>query len=104
MYTNIKISNGKELQLKALVDSGYTHTKINKQLVKKERIKTEPIDKSFKIFNVDRSKNGKVTWFVLLELEINRHKKHIDMAVMDLNSTDMFLEYDWLVKHNPEVN
>jgi len=23
---------------------------------------------------------------------------------MDLNSTDMFLEHDWLVKHNPEVN
>ena len=24
--------------------------------------------------------------------------------VIDLNSTDMFLGYDWLVKHNPEVN
>ena len=23
---------------------------------------------------------------------------------MNLNSTDMFLEHDWLVKHNPEVN
>jgi len=23
---------------------------------------------------------------------------------MDLNSIDMFLGYDWLVKHNPEVN
>ena len=23
---------------------------------------------------------------------------------MDLNRTDMFLGYDWLVKHNPEVN
>ena len=23
---------------------------------------------------------------------------------MDLNSIDMFLEYDWLVKHNSEVN
>jgi len=26
MYTNVKTLNGKELQLKALVDSGYTHT------------------------------------------------------------------------------
>jgi len=26
------------------------------------------------------------------------------MAVMDLNSMDMFLGYNWLVKHNPEVN
>ena len=23
---------------------------------------------------------------------------------MDLNSTDMFLGYDWLVKYNPEVD
>ena len=23
---------------------------------------------------------------------------------MDLNSTDIFLGYDWLVKHNPEVD
>ena len=28
----------------------------------------------------------------------------INVAVTDLNSTDMFLEYDWLVKHNSEVN
>jgi len=23
---------------------------------------------------------------------------------MDLNGTDIFLEYNWLVKHKPEVN
>ena len=41
---------------------------------------------------------------VPLEVEINKHKKHIEMTVMDLNGTDIFLEHDWLVKHNPEVN
>ena len=61
MYTNIKTSNKKELWLKILVDSGYIYTGINKQLVKNERIKTEPIDKSFEVFNVDRTKNGEVT-------------------------------------------
>ena len=39
-----------------------------------------------------------------LEIEINRHKKQLEAAVMDLNGTDMFLGHDWLVKHNPEVN
>ena len=43
------------------MDSGYIYTGINKQLVKNERIKTEPIDKSFEVFNVDRTKNGEVT-------------------------------------------
>ena len=61
MHTNIKTKNGKELQLQALVDSGCTHTRIDKQLVKEERIKIEPIDKSFKVFNADRTRNGEVT-------------------------------------------
>ena len=39
-----------------------------------------------------------------LKLEINRHIELIDIVVMDLNNIDMFLGYDWLVKHNPEVN
>ena len=28
----------------------------------------------------------------------------IDVIVTNLNSTNMFLEYNWLVKHNPEAN
>ena len=32
--------------------------------------------------------------FVPLELEINEYTKIIDIAVTDLNSTDIFLEYD----------
>ena len=73
-------------------------------MVKEERIKTEPIDRSFEVFNADRTKNGEVTRFILLKVEINGHKEQIDVAVTDLNSTDMFLEYDWLVKYNPEVD
>jgi len=38
------------------------------------------------------------------KLKINKHKEQINIAVMDLNGIDMFLGYDWLVKHNPEVN
>ena len=69
------MKNGKELQLQALVDSGYTHTGINEQLVKEERIKIESMDRSFEVFNVDGTKNGEVTRFAPLEVEINGHKK-----------------------------
>ena len=62
------------------------------------------MDRSFKVFNIDKTKNGEVTWFVLLEVEINEHKEQINAAVTDLNSMNMFLGYNWLVKHNPEVN
>ena len=104
MQTNIKTKNGEELQLQVLVDSGCTHIRIDEQLVKKEKIKMEPMDRFFEVFNADRTKNGEVTRFAPLEVEIDRHKERIDVAVIDLNGTDMFLGYDWLVKHNPEVD
>ena len=90
--------------MKALVDSGYTHTGIDEKLVKNKRIQTRPINFSFKVFNVDRIKNREVTKVVPLEVKINRYKEQLEAAVTDLNSTDMFLGYNWLVKHNLEVN
>ena len=61
MCTNVKTSNRIKLQLKILVDSDCTHMEINKQLVKKEKIKMEPIDRLFKVFNTNKTKNGEVT-------------------------------------------
>jgi len=60
MQINVKTLNRKELWLQILVDLEYTHTRINKQLVKEEKIKTKPIDRSFKAFNADGTKNGEV--------------------------------------------
>jgi len=100
----MKTKNGKKLKVKALVDSGCTHTEIDEQLVKKKRIQTKSINFSFEVFNADGTKNGEVTKVVSLEIEINGHKETLEAAVMDLNGTDMFLGHDWLVKHNPEVN
>ena len=94
MHTNIKTKNRKELWLQALVDSECIHTGIDKQLVKREKIKTKPMDRSFKVFNVDGTKNGEVTQFVPLEVKINEHKEQINAVVMDLNGTDMFLGYN----------
>lgn len=82
------------------------HSYWNQQTISKEqkRIKIKPIDKLFEVFNIDRTKNREVIRFVLLELKINEHKKHINITAIDLNSMDIFLEYDQLIKHNPEVN
>ena len=59
-YVN-KSQNGKEFRLQALVDLGCTHTGIDKQLVKEERIQTKPINRLFEILNIDRTKNEEVT-------------------------------------------
>jgi len=104
VQANIKIVNGKQLKVKALVDSGCIHTRIDKQLVKNKRIQTKLINFSFKVYNADRTKNREVTKIVPLEIEINGHKEYFKAAVTDLNSIDIFLRHNWLVKHKPEVN
>jgi len=84
------------------VDSRYTHTGIDKQLVKDKKIQTKPVDFSFEIFNTDSTKNREVIRIAQLEVEINRYKEQIDAVVTDLNGTDIFLGHNWLVKHSPE--
>ena len=73
-------------------------------MVKDKRIQTRPINFSFEVFNTNRTKNSVVTRVVSLEIEINGHKEQLKAVVTDLNRTYMLLEYDWLVKHNIEVN
>ena len=74
MQANIK-KNDKNFKVKILVDSRYTYTEINKQLVKDKRIHTKPINFSFEVFNMDRTKNREMTRVVPLKIKINRHKE-----------------------------
>ena len=64
----------------------------------------DSIDRSFEVFNADGTISKEVMRFAPLELEINKNTEKINTVVINLNSTDMFLEYNWLVKYNPEVN
>jgi len=73
MQANIKMKNRKKLEVKVLVDSGYTYIGIDEQLVKDKKIPIKPIDFSFKVFNADSTKNGEVTKVALLEIKINGH-------------------------------
>jgi len=75
MHTNIKTRNSKNLKVKALVDSRYTYTGIDKQLVKEKKIQTKLINFSFEVFNMNGMKNGEVTKMTPLEIKINGHKE-----------------------------
>ena len=104
MQANIKTKNRKRLKIKTLVDSRCIHIGIDKQLVKDKKIQTKLKNFSFEVFNANGTKNGEMTKVVSLEVEINGHKETLEAAVTDLDGMDIFLGYDWLVKHNPEVN
>ena len=43
---------------------------INEQLVKDKRIQTKPINFSFEVFNIDRTKNREMTKVASLEIKI----------------------------------
>jgi len=69
------MKNGKNMKVKVLVDLGYTHIGIDKQLVKDKRIQTKPINFLFKVFNANRTKNREMTRVASLEVKTNRHKE-----------------------------
>jgi len=94
MQANIKTKNGKKLEVKVLVDSGYTYIRINEQLVKDKKIPTKPIDFSFEVFNADGTKNREVTKVMPLEIEIDKYTEQLEAVVIDLDGTDMFLGHD----------
>ena len=71
MQADVKTKNRKKLKVKALVDSGCTHTEIDKQLVKDKRIQTKPINFLFEVFNTDRTKNREVTRVVSRSLTVD---------------------------------
>ena len=75
IQANIKIKNSKNLKVKALVDSRYTYTGIDEQLIKEKRIQTKLINFSFEVFNADGTKNREVTKIAPLEIKINSHKE-----------------------------
>ena len=102
MQAKVKTKNGKNLKVKALVDSGCIHTGIDKQLVKDKRIQTKPLNFSFKVFNADGMKNEEVTRVVPLEIKVNGHKEQLEAAVMEIteqNNEEISKELD---NTNPE--
>ena len=71
MQVNLKTKNNKKLKVKSLVNSRYTHTRIDKQLVKDKKIPTKPINFSFEVFKIDGMKNREVTKVVSRSLMVD---------------------------------
>ena len=96
----------KKIKISALIDSGCTHTTIAADIVQRERLPTEKMKTTMEIYNSDgtRNKYGKIKEVMPIILEAGGHTEQINAVVSGITETDIFLGYDWLEKHNPEIN
>jgi Reverse transcriptase (RNA-dependent DNA polymerase)/Retroviral aspartyl protease len=90
----------------ALIDSGCTLSAIDKGFVEQHKLKTKPYKVPFCSFMSDGSepKSGLVTDYVEIQIKIGTHQEVILCAMLNLAKMDFFLGYDWLRKHNPEID
>jgi hypothetical protein len=97
-------TNGKHFTTRTMIDSGCTHTCINEETVSQQAIPQVKLPKPIKCTNSDGSISGNklITDFVKIEMNINGHKEDMDVVVIQLDSADIFIGYDWLTKHNPD--
>ena len=54
------------------------------------------------VYNTDSTlnKNRSIKEFAILQLAINNYYKYIDFVIIELEDTDLFLEYNWLKIYN----
>jgi len=69
---------------------------ITRKTVEEKKILIKSLPKPFDMYNSDRSRNGEKTIkeFVPLEINSDRHIKQIDIGVLEIKETDLFLGPD----------
>ena len=90
----------------ALLDSGCTGSCLNTQWVKEQGIPTRPMAHPIPVYNADGTQNigGSLKEWARVTIKIGAHEEEIDFGISDLGKTNVFLGYDWLKIHNPEID
>ena len=90
----------------ALVDSGCTIAAIDRGYVKQHKIPVTPLKEPLISYLGDGStpKSGLLTECINIQMRIGNHQESIQLIVMELAKMDVFLGYNWLSWHNPEIN
>lgn len=93
-------------KVKGLLDSGCTGSCIDSKFVKRHGINTTEAPLPTKVCNADGTLNtsGSITHYVTMRMTIKDHVEHIQMGVVDLGKTDLFISHDWLKFHNPNID
>ena len=98
--------SGEILDVITLLDSGCTGTTIDERFAKEKGLKTYKLPVPIPVYNADGSINsaGSIKEFAIVELRIREHSEQIAMAMSNLSTHPIFLGYDWLRKHNPQID
>jgi len=90
----------------ALINPGSLTSCISKKFVKENHIDTHKLLFPITCYNANGStnKDGSVIEIVKMNMTISDHQELIQLSVTNLGNHDLFLEYDWLQKHNPTIN
>jgi hypothetical protein len=100
------LNNGKMHAVKALFDNECTTTCINRDYAKAEGFELQELDAHITARNADRTENarGKITHYVEMIMTIGPHSERQRFLVTGLGKARVFIGYDWLYKHNPEID
>ena len=90
----------------ALLDSGCTGCCVDERFIKKFNIPIIPFERPVQVFNADGSPNrdGDMTHYVFLDIVVQGHRERRKLNVTTLSDHDVFLGFDWLEYHNPEID
>ena len=97
----------KYIKAKALIDSGCTGCAISRNFIQEQHINREKLPYKVKVLNADGSENsaGRITHHTTMMMRMgNKHWEEMDFGITQLDDHDIFLGYDWLMQHNPEIN
>lgn len=90
----------------ALLDPGCTHSSIDEEFVDKHKITKNILEYPRITLNADgtENKHGRVNHTVDLLMDVDGHKERITLAVTKLSGHHIFLGFDWVEQHNPEID
>ena len=90
----------------ALLDSGATDNFLDWKYVKRLQLRTQRLDRSIPVYNVDGSQNTNGSISHKCEMNV-QHKDHLEKIwfyVTQIGGKEVILGHSWLKKHNPDVD
>ena len=99
--------NGKKnVETKALLDTGAGGKFIDQKFVLRENIRTHKLAKPITVYNVDGTENktGTITQYVDVNLQIGNRTTATKLLVTGLGRQKIILGFPWFEEQNPEIN